>query len=163
MSDKELITQEQTQPNPKNEVAPNLGGRPRTYVDISDIAREICDVISRSNQSILRLCALHAHWPSHDTIHRWINENYQGFADQYARAKENQADFLVDNMLFIIDKPETYTDEQGNVRNDVAMMRLKTDVYKWQAGKLRPKKYGDRQQVDNTLTITHEQSIKELE
>ena len=36
------------------------------------------------------------------------------------------------------------------------------DNVKWVASKLMPKVYGDRQQVDSTVTITHEDTLKDL-
>lgn len=77
--------------------------------------------------------------PSKATIMRWLNEDEE-FQDQYARAKEEQADVLFEDVLEIADMatPE-----------EVAVARLRIDARKWMAGKLRPKKYGDK------LDLTH--------
>ena len=60
------------------------------------------------------------------------------FARQYAYARDEQADTLFDETIFIADAlPEDATSEQ------VQVARVQIDVRKWAAGKLRPKKYGD--------------------
>lgn len=106
------------------------------------------------------ICIENPHWPHYATIWEWIADNRMGMGDKYAKAKEKQADHLCESILTIIDKPETFI-ENGVERNDVGMCRLKVDALKWQAMKLKPKKYGDRQQIDTT--ITHEGTIKDLE
>ena len=79
----------------------------------------------------------------------------------YAKAKESQADYLVDDILRVIDKPETYIDEHGLERNDIGMIRIKVDAMKWQAMKLKPKKYGDKSFVEKT--IKHEENLEDLD
>ena len=133
-------------------------GRPSICND--ELLKEICDTISTSNKALQTLCQMHPNWPGYSTIWEWIQDNRNSFADLYAKAKEAQADYLCDSILTIIDKPETFI-ENGIERNDVAMCRLKVDALKWQAMKLKPKKYGERQQIDTT--ITHENNIKDLE
>jgi len=113
-------------------------GRPSIYSD--ELAKDICDTIATTTKGLPTLCQIYSHWPSYETIYAWIRENKQPFSDMYAKAKEDQADYLVDDILRIIDKPETFV-EDGVERNDVAMMRLKVDSLKWQAMKLKPKKY----------------------
>lgn len=133
-------------------------GRPPLYND--EIAREICSVVSCTTKGLPSLCQIHEHWPSYETIYSWIRENKQPFSDMYAKAKENQADYLAEDILRIIDKPETYT-ENGVERNDTQMMRIKVDALKWHAMKLKPKKYGDKQIIEQT-TSENEQLKAEL-
>lgn len=71
------------------------------------------------------------------------------YPDQYARAKEMQADKMVDDILSIADdgRNDTYVDEKGNrvVDQDViARSRLRIEARKWLAGKMRPKVYGEK-------------------
>jgi hypothetical protein len=117
-------------------------GRPTDCTDA--MMSEICDTIGSSHLGLPTLCSINAHWPKYQTIFRWISENRNGFSDMYAKAKESQADFLTESILVVIDKPETYIDDNGQERNDVGMLRLKVDAFKWQASKLRPKKWGDK-------------------
>lgn len=76
----------------------------------------------------------------------------------YARAREDQADTLADQIIQIADTPmlgvKTKTDDEGNVETTEGDMiehrRLQVDARKWIAAKLKPKKYADR--VDTTLS-----------
>jgi DNA polymerase IIIc chi subunit len=58
------------------------------------------------------------------------------FRDQYARAREEQADTLAAKIMTVVDGVEP---EPGKV----SKARLQFDAYRWHAGKLAPKKYGD--------------------
>jgi hypothetical protein len=133
-------------------------GRPSMHTP--ELAKEICDTIASSTKGLHSLCQMHAHWPSYNAIYEWINDNREGFGDLYAKAKESQADYLCDDILRIIDKPETYI-ENGVERNDVAMMRLKVDSMKWQAMKLKPRRWGDKQ-VEETNPADTLTKIRDL-
>jgi hypothetical protein len=79
---------------------------------------------------------------------RWI-EAHPDFRNQYARAREAQADRMAEEILEIADdgRNDTYTDEDGNERTNqeiVARSRLRVDARKWLAAKMAPKKYGDK-------------------
>jgi hypothetical protein len=137
----------------------NLGGRPSIYT--SELAKEICATISTSTKSLQALCKLHDNWPSENAIHEWIHDNRCGFGEDYTRAKEAQADHLAEAILYVIDKPETYFDEAGNERNDVPMIRVKVDALKWHAMKLKPKKWGNEQKIEE-LEGENERVKKEL-
>jgi hypothetical protein len=65
-------------------------------------------------------------------VFRWLANNKE-FRDQYARAREVQADVLADEILDIADDS-----------SDPAKARVQIDARKWLAGKLRPKVYGDK-------------------
>jgi hypothetical protein len=137
-------------------------GRPSIYTP--ELAEEICQAISVSNKALQTICMSHEHWPSYVTIWDWIQKDRNGFAKLYAEAKEAQADYLCESILTIIDKPETFVDENGNERNDVAMMRLKVDSMKWQAMKLKPKKYDkyvEDLQADNERVKKELQELKD--
>lgn len=83
------------------------------------------------------------------SLHAWLNAR----PEMYARAREQQADKLVADMLAIADYGlnDTYQDDNGNVRTDqdvVARSRLRVEARKWLAGKMNAKKYGDRLNLD---------------
>jgi hypothetical protein len=76
--------------------------------------------------------------------------------EQYARARETQADVIFDEMIEIADTPRTgikkKTTASGVEINEGDMIehrRLQIDARKWVLGKLRPKKYGDKTTVEN--------------
>lgn len=79
------------------------------------------------------------------SLHAWLNDR----PEMYARAREQQADKLVADMLAIADDGmnDTYTDGDGNERTNqdvIARSRLRVDARKWLAGKMNAKKYGDK-------------------
>jgi hypothetical protein len=59
-----------------------------------------------------------------------------------------------------------YEDDKGNKRVDSGYsqsQRLIADTRKWIACKLIPKVYGDKQTIEQTVTVKHEDALKELE
>jgi hypothetical protein len=119
-------------------------GRPSSYK--KDIAAEICArlVEGESLKSICRDPLM----PDIKTVYLWMAQNEE-FLHQYARAKEDQADTMQEEILDIADtEPVQVVDDKGIARIDsghVNWMRLRIDSRKWIAAKLKPKKYGDRQ------------------
>jgi hypothetical protein len=90
--------------------------------------------------------------PDRTVIYDWLLRHPE-FANQYARAREEQADTLADEIIAIADEsPETVEvrDKNGNVLDIkidsgyVNYQRQRIDARKWTAMKLKPKKYGDR-------------------
>jgi len=104
-------------------------GRPTAYS--KKVADKICEeiVIGRSLRSICQ----DEDMPSISSVIKWLGEK-EDFSAQYARAKEEQADTLTDDMEDIA--------RDNNI--DVARARLIIDTRKWAASKLKPKKYGDK-------------------
>lgn len=72
--------------------------------------------------------------PSRPTVCRWLMQR-EDFRNQYARAREEQADALFDEVVAIADMADAESVQQA---------RLRIDARKWVAGKLRPKVYGDK-------------------
>ncbi len=89
----------------------------------------------------------------------WLSKH----PDQYARAYEARAEVLVEDILTIADDGtnDTYKDDEGNVRVDtdvIARSKLRVEARKWLAGKMSPKKYGEKQTIDlNTIEMSDEQ------
>jgi hypothetical protein len=81
---------------------------------------------------------------SKGTLITWLARH----ADQYVRAREAQADKLAEDILAIADdgSNDTYQTDDGEVTNHdvIARSRLRVDARKWLAGKMAPKKYGDK-------------------
>lgn len=121
-------------------------GRPTIYND--EIAREICETIASSRYSVSYHCQNNDHWPCSSQVFVWLRR-YAEFAEQYALAKEQQAETQVDYMTELMNEPHHFVDpESGRERLDVQMIRTKMDAIKWQAGKLKPKKYGDLRNIE---------------
>ncbi len=103
-----------------------------------------------------RSCLLFVHFPpvgekvQDRRFHSPLRENAE-FRAQYAHAREMQADTLFDEALDIADDGTNdwmeRLDKDGNEIFDhehVQRSRLRVDTRKWAAGKLAPKKYGDK-------------------
>lgn len=139
-------------------------GRPSGYT--KEIGDEICDRLS-DGESLRAICR-DDHMPNKSMVFRWLYE-FQSFRDQYARAKEEQADSLADDILDIADdgRNDTYIDDEGNKKVDfdaIQRSRLRVDARKWIASKLKPKVYGDRiqQEISGTLAV-EQMSDEELD
>jgi hypothetical protein len=87
--------------------------------------------------------------PDKSTVMRWLGVN-KAFQDQYARAREVQADYWAEEIVEISDdsSQDAITDpESGNTRQNsefVARSRLRVDTRKWLMARMAPKKYGER-------------------
>lgn len=137
-------------------------GRPSSYNE--DKAAEICARLV--NGESLRAICRDDNMPDVKTVYLWMSQN-ETFLQQYAKAKEDQADTLQEDILDIADtEPMQVVDDKGVARIDSAhvnWMRLRIDSRKWIASKLKPKKYGDRQvlagDAENPLEVQVESKI----
>jgi len=128
----------------KDSSSVNKGGRPTLYS--LEIALEICDRIA-DGESLVKICS-DAKMPKKTAVYEWLLRHKE-FADIYARAREDQADTLADEIHAIADElPQQVVDEKGNAtRYDSAYVQWqknRVDARKWVAAKLKPKKYSDR-------------------
>lgn len=109
----------------------------------------MCERIATTKDSLRKIC-MSEMMPSVNTVLRWLREK-EDFRAQYVRAKEEQADFLAEEMLEIADDDtdDILETEQGKSGNPVSVQRarLRVDARKWAASKLKPKKYGDKMDV----------------
>jgi len=92
------------------------------------------------------------------TLSAYINATPER-VQQYARAREAQADKLAEDILAIADDgtSDVYLDADGNERTNqdvIARSRLRVDARKWLASKMAPKKYGDKLDVDAKISGT---------
>lgn len=130
-------------------------GRPSKFTQA--IADEICEGLIEGRS--LRSICLGDNMPSSGTVCRWLGEN-EAFRDQYARARDAQADTLADELLDIADDGsndwmERHDAEGGNIgwrENGEALGRskIRIDTRKWIAAKLKPKKYGEKIDHEHT-------------
>lgn len=104
-------------------------GRPTNYN--IPLVTLVCDRIS-NGESLRKVCRDPA-MPGLTTIQEWV-EKYPEFAAQYEKACQCRADFLADELEEIADNAEP---------ENVQVAKLRVDVRKWAASKLRPKRYGD--------------------
>lgn len=123
----------------------------------SEFTQETADIICEKladGESLRSICAADE-MPSRTTVFKWLGQ-YPEFADQYARARDAQADAIFDDIIGIADDGTNDWMEKkgadgqtiGWQENGEALRRsvLRVDARKWMAGKLRPKKYGEKVQ-----------------
>lgn len=123
----------------------------------SEFAQATADLICEhiADGESLRAICLDDEMPARSTVFKWLSQIPE-FADQYARAREAQADAIFDDIIDIADDGsndwmEKRDAEGANIgwrENGEALRRsvLRVDARKWMAGKLRPKKYGEKVQ-----------------
>lgn len=141
-------------------------GRPSSYTP--EIGDEICKRIA-DGKSLSGICA-EEEMPSTTTVRKWLIEGAKESAEQrfkdflvnYTRAREEQADAIFDECLEIADNATDdliFLAESGGEgesakpalkHSAIARAKLQIDTRKWMAGKLRPKKYGDKVQQEHT-------------
>ncbi len=90
--------------------------------------------------------------PAMRTIFAWMRL-HEEFSNNYTRAREQQADTFADEMQAIADNSD------GDHQRD----RLRIDTRKWIASKLKPKKYGDKIEVEHAGTVKHVASMPDDE
>lgn len=133
-----------------------MAGQPTKYNQ--ETAYKICERIATSSNSLRVICAEFK--ISYTTFKNWLRENEE-FVAQYARAKEDQADFLGEEMIDIADDNtqdikkimkggEIIEIEDTEVTN---RSKLRVETRKWLMGKLKPKKYGDKIQTEHSGSV----------
>jgi hypothetical protein len=131
------------------------GGRPPIWTP--EKRQAAVDVIlariATSEASVTTICNEDPNLPDVTTFFKWKRED-EKIAQDYARAKEDQADLIAETMHDIADNGQNDWMErvgpdgqsQGWQLNGehIQRSRLRIDTRKWTLGKLKPKKYGDR-------------------
>lgn len=118
-------------------------------------ADAICERLAEG-ESLRAICA-GGDMPNKATVFRWLAAHDE-FRDQYALARESQADALFDEILHIADTQQIgqKVKKLANGKKEISSgdmiehRRLQVDARKWMAGKLNPKKYGDKIEHDHT-------------
>lgn len=131
-----------------------MAGRPSSFTQ--EVADLICERIA-DGESLRSICAEEG-MPPKKTVFAWLAAN-EPFRDQYARARETQADAMLEEILEISDdgRGDTYIDADGKTRTDqevVARSRLRVEARKWAMSKMAPKKYGDKIDVNHEGSVT---------
>lgn len=92
------------------------------------------------------------------------------YNDQYTRAVYIRSEHIFEEILDIADdnSKDKTIDYNGNIVEDrefVSRSRLKIDARKWMLGKMQPKKYGDKLEVESRTENTNiniNKEVKEL-
>lgn len=118
------------------------GGRPSDFTE--DLGDLICQGISEC-KSLVKVCNSNDKMPEPRTVYRWLRTHGK-FCQNYRDAKEDQADYMADNMIELAD----------DTTIEPAHKKIMVDTRKWAASKFNAKKYGDRQTTvhEGELTLT---------
>jgi hypothetical protein len=128
-------------------------GRPSAFTQA--LADLICERLA-AGESLRRIC-IDDNMPDKATVIRWKNSR-DDFRDQYARAREDQAELYADDIIDIADdgSNDWMIRELGDGRTEaqiqhehVTRSRLRIDSRKWMLSKLKPGTYGDKIQHAN--------------
>lgn len=123
-------------------------GRPSSFTQ--EKADAICVKLA-AGQSLRSICEA-GDMPDRTTVFRWLRDS-EAFRIQYTCAREDQAEAIFDEMLEIADDGEfdyeTKTRDDGSeyeaVNHDhIQRSKLRIEARKWVLGKMAPKKYGER-------------------
>lgn len=120
-----------------------------TKQQINDTFQEIIEHIE--NGMALRKVLKLEGMPGNNTFYKWIDEDEEK-KERYARACENRAEAIFEEILEIADKQDKdviVTDGVPTTNwNIVSRNKLQVDARKWVLSKMQPKKYGDK--IDHT-------------
>ena len=94
-------------------------------------------------QSLRKLCAANPDLPSRDAITERMKRD-DNFAARCARAREEHAEFMDDRILEIAQKVE-------NGELDAKAGSVIISAFQWRAAKLKPKKYGDKMEIEHRV------------
>lgn len=124
-------------------------GRPERYSE--KLADELLGRLA-CGESVRTVC-LDPNMPAASTIYKWMRER-EDFSKRYARAKEDAAESLAEEMFDIADDGSNdwmeKHDKEGNAvgyqlnGEHVQRSKLRVDTRKWYLSKIKPKKYGDK-------------------
>ena len=116
----------------------------RPSIITEELASEICRRLSLG-ESARQICR-GDDMPVMSTLMKWLTEPDKiAFSEQYARARDCQADFYADEIIDIADELG-----EGVDSNAINIARLRIDSRKWKVARMSPRKYGDKQQIDHT-------------
>lgn len=136
---------------------------PRASSFTQAIADAICTRLA-DGQSLREICRDEG-MPDKATVFRWLAAD-EAFRDQYAHAREAQAETLFEEIVTIADTQalgvKRTIKPDGAVETVEADMiehrRLRVDARKWVVARLAPKKYGDKlthaSDPENPMTLT---------
>ena len=130
------------------------GGRPTKYND--DLADRICTEIATHAEGLESICARNADFPDPAQVYLW-RIRHKEFHEKYARAREQQAQLLADQIFTIADTTEPGEiitikpdGEERKIADMIEHRRLRIDARKFLAMKLLPRIYGDKVQQEIT-------------
>ena len=120
-----------------------------------EIIKEVLKRVSEG-ESLRAVLPLGNKLVSRTTFNQWLIDK-QGLADQYARACEERADKIFEDIISIADDTthDTELKSYGDVVEErantewIQRSKVRIDARKWILSKMQPKKYGDKIEIEN--------------
>lgn len=123
-----------------NTPKPRPVGRPSEYSETR--AETICTELAKG-RSLSSICNDEG-MPEMCTVYTWLRK-FPEFQNRYARARQDAADTLADEILRISDELEHATDPI-----QIQAARLRVESRRWIASRLKPQTWGDKVQAEIT-------------
>jgi hypothetical protein len=125
----------------------------------------ICAAIAGNIKGLDDICAESDGFPEARSVYRHLIQSEE-FSQKYAHARDLQHQMLADQLVPLADKDRICQkrtikadgSEEVVILDQVERSKLQIETRKWLLGKLQPKKYGDKQQLD----LTGEVSVKRV-
>lgn len=116
--------------------------RPTKYTE--KLAEKICERIA-SGETV-RGIGRDPKMPDAATIFRWAALDHEGFHEQYARAREVQAENMFEEIVEIADGASDVIKSGAEKKSGAfaQVERNRVDTRKWYLSKVLPKKFGER-------------------
>ena len=134
------------------------GGRPTMYSE--ELVAELLDDIAHTHLPNVDVCNSKDHYPAVKTMYQWRTLNPE-FADRYARAKQQQVEARVENLI-----TETYDDSQdfkevapGRYQCNNAYanrLRVRAGIIQWYAAKKDAANFGEKRLEDKMDSVREE-------
>ena len=120
----------------------------------------ICERLAEG-QTLREICRQPG-MPSHPTVLRWVTDNHEDCAQQYALARDFGYEIMADEILEIADngtndwmqrQRQNGSIETVTNKDHLERSRQRIDARKWLLSKALPKKYGDKQTIDGKFSV----------
>ena len=132
------------------------GGTETTYT--KELADEICAEIANQARGLKWVLGEDDRFPCARTFHRWLEENEE-LRQTYLRARQMQAELLVDETMEIADecnrdiiliKGSDGKEREAMNGEFIQRSKIRIDMRFRLAGKLHPKKWGEKQEIEHS-------------
>lgn len=133
-----------------------------------ELADWVCEIVATHPIGLERLYTQFKDqgFPNSDTIIKWRHKHPE-FQEKFLNAKRFQALIYMEQAYEIADNAlgDLIETDKGLAPNSTAVARAKLQVEtrKWVVSRLLPKIYGEKTYVENKVTMSHEEMLKELE
>lgn len=127
-----------------------------------EIADEICARMA-VGETLRQVCR-DAKMPAASTVCLWAAEDRDGFAERYARARDELLEHWAEEVVTISDDGSNdWMERETKAGNVVAVIdhehvkrsELRVNTRKWLLSKLKPERYGERVETVNRTTVTY--------